>query len=307
MKKLMLSQQKKLHYTLSPYNEATLIVEPGDTVLVETEDAFSGQIRVEGDRRDLQAMPYANPQTGPIRVEGACKGDTLIVDIKDVKPTIGQGATRIPLFWWYLCEPGASSLTRFLNTALPHGSRICPIKDGRVYFSEKIALPYEPFIGTIGTAPEIEAVSSFLPGPHGGNMDLPDFCIGNRLYLPVRVEGALLHIGDVHATQGDGEICGTAIEMPAETTLTIDLVKGKSIGWPRVESHEYIMTTAASGSGRTLEDAIRVAYIDLTLWLEQDYGFNRWDAYQLCTQVGRVRLGNLWTVAAKFPKKYLNE
>jgi acetamidase/formamidase len=307
MKRLTLSQQGKLHYTLSPFYEPTLNIVPGETVVVETEDAFSGQIRTEKDRRDLVAMPFSNPQTGPIYVEGAERGDTLIVDIKGINPTIGQGATRIPSWWWYLGEPGATSITQFLNVTLPHGTRICPIRDDKVYFSDKVVLPFEPMIGTIGTAPEIEAISSSLPGSHGGNMDLPDVCVGNRLYLPVRVTGALLYMGDAHATQGDGELCGVAIEIPAEITLTIDLIKKKAIAWPRIESPDFIMAVAVSDTGRSLEDATRLAFIELIYWLEKEYGFNRWDAYQLCTQVAKVRLGNFWTVAVKFPKRYLPE
>lgn len=305
VKRLTLAQQGRLHYALSPFNEPKLTVKPGETVVVETEDAFSGQIRSEKDRRDMKAMPFSNPQTGPIRVEGAERGDTLLVDIKDIRPMTKQGATRIPSWWWYLGTEGSATFSQFLNLELPHGTRICPIKDGKVYFSDGIVLPYEPMIGTIGTAPEIEAISSYLPGPHGGNMDLPDIRIGNRLYLPVHVTDALLYLGDVHATQGDGEICGTAIEMPAESTLAIDLVKGKAVNWPRIESPDYLMAVATSGSGRPLEEAVRIAFMELILWLEREYGFDRWDAYQLCTQVAKVRLGNLWTVAAKFPKKYL--
>jgi len=300
--------QGKLNYAISPFNKPTLRIKPGETVVVETEDAFSGQIRSKGDRRDRKAMPFVNPQTGPIYVEGAEKGDTLSVDVKDIKPAIGQGATKIPTSWyWYLGDLGENpALSRFLELKFPHGTRICPIEENRVYFSDSIVLPYEPMIGTIGTAPEIEAISSYLLGSHGGNMDLPDVCIGNKLFLPVRVDGALLHLGDVHAVQGEGEICGTAIEMPADVTLTIDLIKGKAISWPRIESQEHLMAVAVSGTGRTLEEAIRIAFMELILWLEEDYGIDRWDAYQLCTQVGKVRLGNLWTVAAAFPKKYLS-
>ncbi|MFQ6075375.1 MAG: acetamidase/formamidase family protein [Candidatus Bathyarchaeia archaeon] len=307
MKRLSLSLQGKLNYTISPSNKPTLTVEPGETVVVETEDAFTGQIKKPGDKRDTITIPYPNPQTGPILVRGAEKGDTLVVEIRDIKPTLGQGATRIPSYWWYLGEPGSSAIARFLSVELPHGSRICPIRDSEVYFSERIILPYEPFIGTIGTAPEIEALSTYYPGPHGGNMDLPDVCVGNRLYLPIRVGGALLHLGDVHAVQGDAEICGTAVEIPAECTLVVDLIKGVSLPWPRIESPDHIMAVSSSGSGRTLEDAIRIAFIELIRWLEGEHGFDRWDAYQLCTQVARVRLGNLWTVAAKFPKKYLTK
>ncbi len=136
-------------------------------------------------------------------------------------------------------------------------------------------------------------------------MDLPDVKPGNTLYLPVSIPGALLYAGDVHAAQGDGEICGTGVEMPSELTLRVDLVKHLDISWPRIKSREYLMTVCASGTGRTLEDAIRQAFIELIKWLENQYGFDRWDAYQLCSQVAKVRLGNLWTVATGFPRKYL--
>jgi len=304
LKKLTLKDQKCFYYVLSAKNEPTLTIEPGETVIVETEDAFSGQIRKPGDRRNLETAPEGNPESGPIYIEGAEKGDTLVVDIIDIKPTIGQGATRIPSWWWYLGTPGSEALEKFLNVKLPHGTRICPIKDNKVYFSEKIVIPYEPFIGTIGTALEFDATLD--PGPNGGNMDQPEVKPGNRLYLPVFVEGALLHVGDVHATQGDGELCGVAIEMPAETTMKIDLIKGKRIRWPRVESPEHIMVITSSGIGRSLEDATRIGFIELILWMEEEYGFTRWDAYSLCTQVAKTQLGNFWTMAVKMPKKYLS-
>lgn len=162
-------------------------------MIAETEDAFGGKIRSEMDLPvGKVVMPWANPVTGPIYVEGAKRGDALTVDILNIKPRSGQGATCL--------VPGFGGLTgtastRLLCDDLPATTRICPIKNGKVYFSKKLALPYEPMIGTIGTAPELEAVSSMSPGPHGGNMDCPDICVGNRLILPVHVEGGLLFMG----------------------------------------------------------------------------------------------------------------
>ncbi|MBS7645784.1 acetamidase/formamidase family protein, partial [Candidatus Bathyarchaeota archaeon] len=253
--------------------------------------------------RDLLAVPFSNPLTGPIRVKGAERGDTLIVDIKRIRSTIGQGATYIAPSTRYI---SSIPLLRLLDVELPHMTRICPIKGRKVYFSDKIMLPFKPMIGTIGVAPEFEAVSSRFPGPHGGNMDIPDIGIGSRLHLPVYVEGALLYLGDVHAAQGEGESpSGVAIEMPAEVTLTVDVIKDKVVTWPRLETSKYIGTIVATGTNRTLEDAVKTAFIELVFWLEKEYGFNRWDAYQLCTQVSKVRLGNLWTVSVEFPKRYL--
>jgi amidase len=107
-------------------------------------------------------------------------------------------------------------LSAILGVEIPDRTRICLIRDGKVYFSEKLALPYEPMIGTIGTAPEIEELSSGSLGRHGGNMDFADICPMAKVYLPVNVSGALLYVGDVHVIQGDGEISGTGVEMPAK-------------------------------------------------------------------------------------------
>jgi len=307
MKTLSMETQGTLNYVISRFNEPRLRIDPGETIAVETEDAWSGQVRKKGDRRDYTTKPYGNPQSGPIYVNGARDGDSLSIRIGEIKPRIGQGATRTPSYWWYIGSTEAAALQRFLSPNLPEKIRVCPIRDGKVHFSDNHELPYEPFIGTIGTAPALESISSGNLGSHGGNMDLPDVRPGNTIHLPVYVDGALLHLGDVHAIQGDGEITGNGVEMPSECTLTIDLCKGKTIPAPRIESDEHIMAVGSSGIGRSLQDAIRIAYVQLVLWMEEDYNMDRSDAFQLCAQVGRLRLGNLWAVAAKFPKKYLKK
>lgn len=303
MKKLLLEDQKVLRETLSPFNQPTLTVKPGETVMVET-------YRKGYKEEKVVCPPYPNPLTGPIFVEGAEKGDTLTVEIKDIRPATDRGDTASCL-WWWLGTPKLSDMThellnKIFNITCPISkSYLCIIKDEKVYFSDKIVLPYKPLIGTIGTAPEAEAISAYYPGIHGGNMDLPEVTFGNKLFLPVFAKGALLHLGDVHAIQGEGEINGAGVEMPAEVTLTINLIKDKTIALPRIESPDRIMSVCCSGVGKTLEDAIKIAFSDLILWMEEDYGFDRWDAYTLCGQVAEVRLGNIWTVAVKFPKEYL--
>jgi acetamidase/formamidase len=178
-------------------------------------------------------------------------------------------------------------------------------EDG-VEWSDRITLPYEPFIGTIGTAPQIDSVNSLTPGSHGGNMDLPDVGPGCTLYLPVQAEGALLYLGDGHAVQGDGELCGVAIEFPTTTQMTLDLVKGWNLSWPRLENDEFIMSI---GSARPLEDAARIAYGDLVQWMVDGYRFDKWEAYLLLTQIGKARLGNMvdpnYTMGASISKQYL--
>lgn len=296
--------KEKLHYTLSPFHKPNLTIKPGETIIVETEDAFSGTIKTERDVRDKIKMPFSNPVTGPIYVEGAKRGDTLAIEIKEIRPTSGYGITYL--------EPGLDRLmgitafTRLLHRQAPPRTKIYPIKNGKVYFSKELALPVEPMIGTIGTSPQIEALLSNMPGMHGGNMDCPDVCPGNTVFLPVFVKGALLFLGDVHAIQGEGEACGVAIETPAEIILTIDLIKNKRIDWPRIKSQDYIMTVC---SAKPLEDAARTAYSELILWLEKEYGFSRLDACILVTQLSKASIcqivNPLYTVAARFPIEYL--
>ena len=173
-------------------------------------------------------------------------------------------------------------------------------------WSDKLTLPYEPFIGTIGTSPEIEAITSLQPDYYGGNMDLPDVGVDAVIYLPVNAPGALLYLGDCHAIQGDGELCGVALEHPTVTTLQVDLIKKWTFKWPRLENERFFMTI---GSSRPMEDAARIAYRELIRWMAADFGFEELDAYMLLTQCGRVRLGNMvdpkYTLGASILKRYL--
>ncbi|MEM3403229.1 MAG: acetamidase/formamidase family protein [Nitrososphaeria archaeon] len=304
MKRLTFENQKEFCYAISPFNKPRIIVDPDETFIVDTEDAMSGQIRKEGDKRDYRKAPFTNPLAGPIYVKGAEKGDVLVVEVKDIKQKIEQGVTLISKWWWYLGhKPSASIVSEFVESKMPSDYRILPVRNGKIQFGT-FYLPYKPMIGTIGTAPEIESISSYLPSMYGGNMDLPCITKGCKLYLPVKVEGALLHVGDVHALQGEGEISGTAIEMPAEVTLKVGVIKNKEILWPRIEDSEYLMGVACTGTGRTLEDTIRIAFVNLVEWMEE-YGVEKWDAWMMCCFLGKIILGNIWSVAAGFPKMYL--
>jgi len=295
-----------LRYSLSPYEEPVAYVKPGETIIIEVEDASSGQIRKPGDLRDRSKIPFGNPLVGPIYVEGAKPNGSIMVEIKDIRPMIGQGAIYSSEFSErYLTEV---PILKFTGGSIPRRTEICRIEDSSVFFKE-LKIPYKPMIGTIGTAPhpEVECISlSMLPGRHGGNMDLPDICPGSIVSLPVFYDGALLYIGDAHAVQGDGEILGTAVEIPAEITLEID-VSEENLEWPRIENEDEVMYVATTSAGRSFEDAVRIAFLNLASWIERKYGVNRLDALMLCSLIGRIRIGNLWTVAAKIEKKYLKE
>ena len=294
-------------YVIGPYNKPIASVSVGQMVTIETMDAFRNQINSEKDDiTQLITLPFVNPLTGPIYIEGANKGDTLVVTIHDIEVTRNYGVSALIPDFGGLC---GTVFTRTLQPPLPARVMLHPIKNGQITFSDDLdiqTIPYTPFYGTIGTAPEIEAVSSLAPGVHGGNMDAADACPGNKVFLPVNVPGALFHIGDGHAAQGDGEVCGVATEIPTRGTFTFELIKSNPISTPRIESNEFLM---AVGSARPMEDAARIAFYELILWLEQDFGIDRMTGYQLCSQVARVRLANmvdvLYSVVAKFPKKYL--
>ena len=294
-------------FVIGPYNEPVARVRTGEKVTIETLDAFGNKITSpDDDISQIISLPFVNPLTGPIYVEGAEKGDTLVVTIHDINMTRDYGVSALIPDFGGLC---GTVFTRTLQEPLPAKVMLHPINEEGIVFSENLkipAIPYEPFYGTIGTAPEIEAISSLAPGFHGGNMDAADVCPGNKVFLPVNVPGAMFHIGDGHAAQGDGEVCGVATEIPTRGILTFEVLKSKAIGTPRIESDKFLM---AVGSARPMEDAARIAFYELILWLEQDFGIDRMTGYQLCSQVSRVRLANMvdiqYSVVAKFPKKYL--
>jgi acetamidase/formamidase len=298
--------QQDYHYTIGPYADPVLRVRPGDTVVVETHDAFEGKIVSEDTLpSEVLTMPFVNPQSGPIFVDEAAPGDALAVTLQAIEPRGAQprGTTCLVPHFGGLT---GTDRTVTLQDPLPEIVRKTRVTTEGVEWSDALTLSYEPFIGTIGTAPQIEAIASLTPDHHGGNMDLPGVGPGSTLYLPVQVAGALLYLGDGHAIQGDGELCGVAVEIATTTTLEIDVVKEWALTWPRLENDAFIMSI---GSARPLEDAARIAYADLLEWMVADYGFERWDAYMLLSQVGRVRLGNMvdpnYTVGASIAKRYL--
>ena len=298
--------QGTYHYVYGPYAEPVLHIKPGDSVVAETQDAFEGKIKKESDSPSaLLNVPFLNPQCGPIAVEGAEKGDVLAVHIHSIVPRGEQpiGTTAlIPEFGGLV----GTAHTAILNDPLPERVKKMEVTEQGIKFNEKITLPYEPFIGTLGVSPEIEAVTSLQPDYWGGNMDMPDIGPGAILYFPVHHKDAYLYLGDCHATQGDGELCGVAVEMPSTTTIQVDLIKNWSIAWPRLENDRVIMTI---GSGRPMEDAARIAYRELVRWMVEDYGWDKLEAYFFLTQAGRVRLGNMvdpkYTLGASVLKSYL--
>lgn len=287
--------QPPVGYEFSRHLQPRLRVRPGETFLVETEDALSGQIRKAGDRRDKQAMPFSNPITGPVFVESAMPGDALAVTIHEIRPITGQCAT-------YTGSPRL--LAEWLGVDPPQNAHVCPIRDGQIYWSDSIAIPYAPMLGCLGTAPDLGVATTLPAGPHGGNLDIVEVCPGSTVFLPVFVPGGLLYVGDAHAAMGHGELSATGLEMASETVLSVDVVSKKTIPGPRIETATELVTV---GIGSPMERSIAQAYAWLILWMEADYGWDRWKAYDLLTHVGRISIGyyGIGTVATKVEKRYV--
>jgi amidase len=301
-------RQGQFQFTMGPYSQPALSIKPGDRVITETLDAFGGQIETEQDSPSKKlVLPFLNPQSGPILVEGAEKGDTVAIYLESIIPR-GENPRgticMIPAFGGLT----STDLTATLNAPLPEIVKKVNVDESGIYWNDKLTLPYKPHIGTLSCSPEIDSINSLTPDNHGGNMDVPDVAPGAVIYLPVRSPGARIFIGDAHACQGDGELCGTGVEIASYTTIHIDLIKGWTLNWPRLENEEMIM---AIGSARPLEDATRIAYRELVYWLEKEYNIPQFEAYMLLSQCGIIRLGNVvdpkYSVGAGIKKSHLEK
>ena len=293
-------------YVFSPYREPIARVSQGQRVIIHCEDAFESRILSTQDlpSHSLANAKFLNPQTGPIYVEGAEPGDVLAVSIEDIEPARDFAVSCLIPFFGGLTS---TTLTRMPQPSLAEKVWVWRLLEGELVNDDLgLSLPWQPFMGTLAVAPDLEAITALSPGPFGGNMDVPDVCPGNTVYLPVWNEGALFYTGDTHARQGQGELCGVALEITSKVTVVFTVLKGRQISWPRIESADRIMTV---GSARPMEDAARIAYAELVGWLASDYGWHAADAYQLLTQAGGLYVGNMvdttYSLVASVEKRYL--
>ena len=251
-------------------------------------------------------------EVGPFYIEGATTEDTLVIEVLKVQPNHTIAAAQVSSSFGGLA---GESRVRFL--ADPIGKRRYVWRLDREAMTGTTELPgnrmssitvdLQPMLGRLAVAPRgEEAFSGLWPGDFGGNMDAPEMREGTTVYLPIFHDGAYFYFGDGHARQGEGEVGGTGLETSMDVELRIDLIKGKAIDWPRFEDDEYIMV---AGSARPLIDAFRLAHVELIEWLQEDYGFDRLDAYALLGQLAENTVANIvdpaYTVVAKFPKRYL--
>jgi len=248
-------------------------VKPGGLFDANSLDCFGNALQKAGD--PFSNIKIDNPLTGPFFIDGAEPGNTLVVRILDLQVDGKQGVgTFGPGF-------GAAKSTHYTpmleKEPLPERAWYCPIDAERKMITLqaldsnfKVEFSMHPFLGCIGVAPANgETRSSIVPAEFGGIMDAPEVSPGNTLYLPVNVRGALFYFGDGHAAMGDGEVAGSAVEVPMKARFQFDLVKGKSTGWPRLETDHELMTT---GTYRPVDDAVRIAVTEMIHWVHRDYG-----------------------------------
>ena len=316
-----IAREQARQYTFDRQHDPLLRVQPGESFEIETYDASAGYFRTEHDKAIPSRRPgfgrrppLANPIGGPVWLEGAQAGDTLVVSVEDIVVDdyswIAIGPRRGPLGestrWPELSgdyttrifrhSPGASGTTR----------------DGTLHFNDRISWPITPFIGTLGVVPDREVTTSMDgQGEWGGNLDVRDVATGNRIYLPIFHDGAMFYLGDVHASQGDTEFTGTAAETKATVRVRLDLIKDKRVPWMRIDKPDSIVALHAY---RPLEIAVETATTNLMDWLITEYSFTPTDAYCLVSTCPgfrinvyqMVKMAKLNFVAgAEIPKRYL--
>lgn len=265
----------KIVYSLDKNHAPVAAVDAGAEILFETWDARTGTVRNEQDLLDKPHPNGPNPATGPVFVRGAEPGDALAVEILDIALAArGYTGTR----------PGHGVLG---HTISEYRTKLFDIVDGMVVFNDRLRFPVRPMVGVIGTAPAGDGVATLHPGAHGGNMDHNSACVGARVHLPVFVPGALLCIGDVHASMGDGEISITALEIPGAVRVRVDLVKGEGIRRPWIELPDAWITT---GDGPGIAEALRVAAEEMARFLMVRLGISADEAYMLLSIRGDARV-----------------
>jgi len=287
-----------------------LTIAPGETVQFETVDASSGQLSRTSTAADLAKLDLAhvNPVTGPVYIDGAKPGDALKVTVLSLRPS-GWG--------WTGNIPGFGLLTDQFPDARLHHWKYDPALKPAMY-GPGGRVPLRPFTGTIGVAPAEPGLHSIIPPRNvGGNMDARDIAEGTELYLPIEVDGAIFSVGDTHAAQGDGEVCGTAIESAIDVALKFELVKDARLRSPRYvtpgpvsrhfDTKGYEVTT---GIGPDLMAGARMAVSEMIELLSRRYGYEPIDAYMLCSVCADLRISSIvdvpnWVVSFYFPRVVL--
>jgi acetamidase/formamidase len=283
-------------------------IAPGETLEFDVADASGGQLSAGSTVIDVGRMDFGkiNPVTGPVFIDGAEPGDILKITLLAFSPS-GWG--------WTANIPGFGLLAEDFKEPALHIWRYDAVTLSPALFGRWGKVPLKPFTGTIGLALAEPGLHSIVPPRRvGGNMDVRDIAQGTELFLPIEVQGALFSVGDTHAAQGDGEVCGTAIESPMRVSLQFDLIKQTPLAFPRfrtpgpvtrhLDAKGYEVTT---GIGPDLMEASRAAVRSMVDLLMREHAMPAVDAYLLCSVCGDLRISEIvdvpnWTVSFYFPR-----
>ncbi len=248
-----------------PEMEAVLEVDPGAVVTFETNDCFTGQIQTERDLVTDIDFERVNGATGPVAVRGAEPGDSLLVEILDVSPVASGVATIIP---------GIGQLIDQVRSPL---TQVFRVEGDTVHMNDRISFPLRPMVGVVGVATGGETISNAYAGRHGGNLDNHLHGPGARIYFPVRQSGGMFAVGDMHAAMGDGEICGTGVEIAGEVTVRFGLLKGKQATWPVTELGSSWVAHGTAGAD--VREALAEACSEAARLLVDEWGFTSEEAF----------------------------
>lgn len=296
------------HFGWDQANEPVLRIAPGETVEFEIIDASGGQFGPGSVAADVALLNFdqVNPVTGPVYIDGAEPGDSLKITLDSFRPS-GWG--------WTANIPGFGLLADSFTDPAIINWQYDPDTLAPAVWNDLARIPLKPFTGTIGVAPAEVGVHSVVPPRRiGGNMDVRDLSAGSELYLPVEVAGALFSVGDTHAAQGDGEVCGTAIESPMSVVLTFDLIKAENLMFPRFRTPGPVTRhldekgyDATTGVGPDLFEGARAAVSGMIDLLTKRHGIAAEEAYMLCSVCADLRISEIvdqpnWIVSLYFPR-----
>ena len=284
----------KAIYKFSKKNATAYKVLDGERVVIETKDAFSNLVKSDKTLFDDLSMDDVNPATGPIEIDGLVAGETLCVSIEKIH--CGKKGV-------IMCSPELGVL---MNDVRRSRTKVVPIKGCRARFSEDIAIELRPHVGVIGVSPSKGEFPTFYPGDFGGNLDTVEAGEGSRVYLPTFVDGGMVAMGDVHASMGDGEVCGTGIEVPAEITVVLSRNRDLDLRRPMIETPSSWISYAAA---KTLDDAAKLATSDMVRFVMCRCGMDFEDAYMLTSVAADLRISQvvdpLMAAKMEISKRYL--
>jgi amidase len=252
-------------WAFGPEMTPALEVEPGVVITLETNDCFTGQIETEADLVTEIDLNRINGATGPIAVRGAEPGDSLVVELLDVRPGLRGFAALIP---------GSGSLIDRVESPL---TQVFQVDGDTIHMNERISFPARPMVGVIGVATDGDVISNGFAGEHGGNLDNHLHGPGATVYLPVRQPGGQLAIGDMHAAMGDGEVCFTGVEIAGEVTIRVGVLKGKQGRWPVTELADRWVVHGVAGAD--VREAIDLAVEEGARFLVDQWGFTMEEAF----------------------------